>query len=138
MKYKLLLTSLTLFITTAFTKANPPKQIPLDSVETLIYELGFKYPDIVLLQVKVESAHLTSNLARNHNNVTGMKVSERRGNTSIGSTRSQFANYKSIRESLIDRLLLEYWSGFHKLSRQEYLNKMRTIYCHNCGSEYLF
>lgn len=103
-----------------------------DDIKKYVYKLGFKYPDIVYQQFKIESASGKSNLAVNYNNLTGMKFPTVRLTTSIGKTKSGFAIYGDWRDSIIDRLLLDYYSQWNNLSREDYLNKMRTIYCKNC------
>lgn len=109
------------------TAENTPQAVSLT-----IKSLGFKYPDIVYEQYKAESGLGTSNLARNANNLFGMKMYQSRGGLAVGVTKSGFAIYNSFREAITDRLLLEYFSGWHKLSRAEYLKVMRNIYCKNC------
>lgn len=61
-----------------------------------------------------------------------MKFPTVRLSTAIGKTKSGFAIYTNWQDSIIDRLILDYYSQWNKLSRVDYLNKMRTAYCKNC------
>lgn len=105
----------------------------VENVQTVkedIKELKFKYPDLVFRMVMLESGFLTSNLAVNHNNILGMKISKQRFTVAIGSTDSGFAVYKSYRECLIDFKVWEtrYTKG---MSKSQYIKYLNDVYAPN-------
>lgn len=115
------------FTVSGVVKAQTPKE-----VREYIYKVGFTYPDIVYQQYIEESGRGKSNLAVNSNNFFGMKYPYKRLSLSCGKTTSGFSVYEDWKDSVMDRLILDYYNGWHKLSKKTYLEKMRKIYCKNC------
>lgn len=100
-----------------------------------IESLNIEHPRIVFMQFREESGNGTSYLARECNNLFGMKMPSNRPTTAIGKTKSGFAIYKSIRDCIIDYALWQqaYARG---LSEDEYLRFLRTTYIND--KKYLF
>jgi len=114
-------------------QAQPSKK----EIEAYVYSLGFKYPDIILKQIQIESNYGKSNIGMNNKNLLGMKLATRRQTLAIGK-RSGYAVFRNWKDSVKDRLLLDKYNKWDKLDRNTYLLKMRTVYCNNCGKGYLF
>lgn len=91
--------------------------------------------DLWISVYKEESGLGTSNLARKHNNVLGMKHPKVRATTSTKSTSSGFANYESLKDCIVDLKLyqLYYLKGFTK---EQTLNYLRNTY--NKNKNYLY
>lgn len=98
-----------------------------EEVKEVIEELSIEHPEIVFLQFREESGNGTSNLARNHNNIFGMKVSSNRPTTAKGKTDSGFATYDSVRDCIIDYALWQQAYARGKTKR-EYLSYLRKVY----------
>lgn len=81
-----------------------------DNFNTVIFELGFKYPEVIRSQAKWESGlftqHHSLKLTKN-NNLFGMMHPKNRPTTSIGSDSGGFAIYDSWQSSLIDRYIYD-------------------------------
>ena len=93
----------------------------------LIIQLGISNPDIVYRQYQLESGHGSSWLAKEHNNLFGMKCVKIRSTTQIGCVNG-YGVYSSVRESVIDYRLWQLESGVSGLSEKEYLKYLRTVY----------
>lgn len=96
-------------------------------IKSIIKECKFKYPDIVFKMYVQESGMGTSNLARNHNNVLGMKFPSKRPTLADGKTNSGFANYKTVRQSIWDFKLYELMYLSNK-GRKEYMRYLKEVY----------
>jgi len=96
-------------------------------IKSIIDECKFMYPDIVFKMYVQESGMGTSNLARNHNNVMGMKFPSKRPTLADGKTTSGFANYKTVRQSIWDFKIYEmlYLTG---KSKSEYIRYLKEVY----------
>lgn len=96
-------------------------------IKSIIDECKFMYPDIVFKMYVQESGAGTSNLARNHNNVMGMKFPSKRPTLADGKTTSGFANYKTVRQSIWDFKIYEmmYLTG---KSKSAYIRYLKDVY----------
>lgn len=93
--------------------------------------LGFRFPQVVASQMKLETGNLTSDIYKNANNLFGMKKSwKRKGYAS--SVYKGHAKYKDIRYSLMDYLE---WQSIY-LPYYERL-KGRVIYTNEEYTEFL-
>lgn len=121
MKYILILI---LIVGVAFGSERPDNQ---KYIRSIIKECKFMYPDVVFKMYVQESGMGTSNLARNHNNVLGMKFPSKRPTLADGKTNSGFANYKTVRQSIWDFKLYEmmYLTG---KSKSEYMRYLKDVY----------
>jgi hypothetical protein len=63
---------------------------------------GIIHPEIVLLQIRLETGNLSSSLCREHNNMAGMKKPARRRTTATGRTKNGYAYYDTWFDSIID------------------------------------
>ncbi len=92
-----------------------------------IKELNFKFPHIVLAQAKLETAHFTSKMFNENNNLFGMKQAVTRINTA-GGTQHGHAYYDTWTESVYDYAL--YSSTYlHKLkSESDYFSYLSSSY----------
>lgn len=86
--------------------------------------VGIEHSHIVLAQMKLESGHYKSKLAKENNNYFGMKHPSRRTTTSLGS-KNGFASYKNWACSVLDYAL---WQRTYasNLSENEYLDSLST------------
>jgi uncharacterized FlgJ-related protein len=91
-----------------------------------IDELPFEYPDIVKAQMVLETANFKSKVFKFNNNAFGMKLARQRITTAIDDNLNH-AVYKSVEESIIDRLLYE-TKYMSKLSREDYFNFLDKLY----------
>ena len=96
-----------------------------------IDELPFKYPDIVKAQAIIETSHFKSAVFLNNNNIFGMRLARKRITLADGDN-LMHATFKSLEDSLIDRLLYEskYMSG---LSKEEYYAFLDRLYAEGEG-----
>ena len=91
-----------------------------------IDELPFVYPDIVKAQMVLETDNFKSKVFKFNNNAFGMRLARQRITTAIDDNLNH-AVYKSVEESIIDRLLYE-TKYMSKLSREEYFSFLDTLY----------
>lgn len=70
----------------------------------MIGELNFKFPHIVLSQIKQETGHFKSSIFKENNNLFGMKEAKIRINVAKGTNRGH-AYYHNWSESVIDYAL---------------------------------
>lgn len=90
-------------------------------------EIGIAYPDIVMAQAKIETAHFTSKIFRENNNLFGMKLPERRSTTAIGEQYNH-ASYTSWRQSVIDYKMWQDKVLTKVKSRRAYLKYLSKYY----------
>lgn len=88
---------------------------------------NFKFPEVVYAQILLETGHLTSDLYKNYNNLFGMKYPTQRLTTAI-PTSNGYAAYNSIESSIYDRLLWEFKYLSTAKTKEEYYNKLSSIY----------
>ena len=89
-------------------------------------ELPFVYPDIVKAQMVLETGNFKSKVFKFNNNAFGMRLARQRITTAIDDNLNH-AVYKSVEESIIDRLLYE-TKYMSKLSREEYFSFLDRLY----------
>lgn len=109
---------------------SPTKSWSDSTVYDIIEECGAWYPDIVMAQYIIESGSGSSNLARQANNLFGMRVAQRRPTTQLsGVDRNSYGVYLNWEHSIIDRVIWEQWlwKG-QQPGREEYINKISSIY----------
>ena len=82
---------------------------------TTMTEMGIVYPDIVMAQARIETAHFTSKIFKENHNLFGMKLPKQRSTTAIGEQHNH-AEYTSWRQSVID----------YKLWQDRVLNKVHS------------
>lgn len=101
-----------------------------DSVASLLTEINAWYPDIIMTQIQFESSYGTSDVARNANNVLGMKKTNKRRTTQIKNTDyNGYGKYINWESCIIDRVLWDYsFFGSKKPTRETYINKLNNFY----------
>lgn len=97
-----------------------------DNLLSVIEEYGFKYPEIVFAQARLESGNFQSNLFDKCNNLFGMNHPSIRETRSVGSTNG-FATFENWLYSVEDRFIYEelYLSN---LTREEYFSYLGRVY----------
>lgn len=105
------------------------------SVATLLIELNAWYPEIKMAQIKIESGFGTSTLAKNSNNICGMRRTSSRETTQVKKQDCNgYGVYNNWESCIIDMVL---WDkavfGNKKPTRQEYLNRINIIYSETQG-----
>ena len=103
------------------------KQISFaDSVKMLIEQLNIAFPDIAYSQMVVETAHFTSIVFRENNNIAGMRCAHKRPNLQTGVNRG-YATYESWQHSVYDFAI---WQAYcvKGMNREQYIEYLRTTY----------
>jgi uncharacterized FlgJ-related protein len=95
-------------------------------IATMI-EIGIVYPDIVMAQAKIETAHFTSKIFRENHNLFGMKLPKQRSTTAIGEQHNH-AEYTSWRQSVIDYKIWQDRVLTKVKSRRAYLKYLSKYY----------
>ena len=90
-------------------------------------ELNFKFPYIVLAQSKLETAHFTSKMFSENNNLFGMKQARQRINTA-GGTQHGHAYYDTWMESLCDYAFYSSTYLSKIKNERDYLNYLSQFY----------
>lgn len=100
--------------------------LTMENVQNFIHRCRFAHPEIVVAQVKLESGNLKSKVARENNNIVGMRLAKQRPTTAIGS-KYGYAIYESWKDCLLDYLLWQcnYAKG---MTQQSYLEKLQHDY----------
>jgi uncharacterized FlgJ-related protein len=99
---------------------------PINMIATM-NEVGIVYPDIVMAQAKIETAHFTSKIFRENHNLFGMKLPKQRSTTAIGEQHNH-AEYTSWRQSVIDYKLWQDMVLTKVKSRRAYLKYLSKYY----------
>lgn len=92
----------------------------------LMREIEVQHPHIVLAQMKLESSHYQSKLAKENNNYFGMKHPRQRLTMSMGE-KNGYANFRSWAHSILDYALWQKRYAYD-LDEQEYLKKIGSVY----------
>lgn len=123
----------------AITAHHETVKITKDSAAALLVTLGAWYPDIILAQIQTESGFGVSDVARNSNNVLGMKKTNSRKTTQIkNSDYKGYGKYTNWESCLIDRVMWDYeFFGSRKPSRNVYIDKLNTKFGKAEGYGYL-
>jgi uncharacterized FlgJ-related protein len=114
-----------LLATTMFASARTPNQ--REVYEELI-SLDVKFPDIVLAQAILESGNFLSKIAKQNNNLFGMKMPKVRETTAVGQ-RYGYARYYSWKDSVKDyklwqEALLKKYPNMTRSQYKTYINRM--------------
>lgn len=97
-----------------------------DMALLLMREIEVQHPHIVLAQMKLESAHFQSKLAKENNNYFGMKHPRQRLTMSMGE-KNGYAHFRSWAHSILDYALWQKRYAYD-LDEQEYLQKIGSVY----------
>lgn len=97
-----------------------------EKVKQELIKLNIQNVDVVYAQILIESGNFTSNIWKNNNNCSGMKLARTRPTTAIGEDFGH-AKYKNFRDGLIDIAL---WQSCYakNLSQEQYLKVIGEIY----------
>lgn len=101
-----------------------------ENLISLINDMNFKYPHIVLSQAKIESGNYSSFIFRNNNNLFGMRHPTVRITTSKGP-KFTYASYLSWRESVIDYGLFMSRLSKELSSEEDYYKFLGSTYAEN-------
>lgn len=130
MKY-ITLTLIALFISLEVGSASFTRraEMPFNTANMLkiMDEIGIEYPDIVMAQAKIETAHFTSKIFRENHNLFGMKLPRQRSTTAIGEQYNH-AEYTSWRQSVIDYKIWQDRVLTKVKSRRAYLKYLSKYY----------
>lgn len=99
-----------------------------DSLLSYVDKLPFYFPEIIKAQIALESNYGTSNLAKQTNNLFGMKKVYVRTTTQESNDYNGYGIYKNYKLSIIDRLLWDHYLFKEKPSKKEYLKTLALIY----------
>jgi len=94
---------------------------------TTMTEMGIVYPDIVMAQARIETAHFTSKIFKENHNLFGMKLPKQRSTTAIGEQYNH-AEYTSWRQSVIDYKLWQDRVLTKVKSKRAYLKYLNKYY----------
>lgn len=93
---------------------------------SLMHDLDIQHPNIVLAQMKLESGHYQSNLAKTNNNYFGMRHPAQRLTVSVKS-KNGYAHYRNWAYSILDYALWQRRYAYN-LSEEDYLTKLSKVY----------
>lgn len=93
---------------------------------SLMDDLNMQHPQIVLAQMKLESGHYQSNLAKTNNNYFGMRHPAQRLTVSVKS-KNGYAHYRNWAYSILDYALWQRRYAYN-LSEDDYLTKLSNVY----------
>jgi flagellum-specific peptidoglycan hydrolase FlgJ len=124
---------LVLLATTMFASARTPNQ--REVYEELI-RLDVKFPDIVLAQTILESGNFSSKVAKQNNNLFGMRMPKVRQTTAIGQ-RYGYARYYNWKDSVKDYKLWQeaLLKKYPNMTRGQYKSYINRVY--STGKNYI-
>ena len=124
---------LVLLATTMFASARTPNQ--REVYEELV-RLDVKFPDIVLAQTILESGNYSSKVAKQNNNLFGMRMPKVRETTAIGQ-RYGYARYYNWKDSVKDYKLWQeaLLKKYPNMTRGQYKSYINRIY--STGKNYI-
>ena len=98
------------------------------NVYTYLILNDIKFPDVVISQIMLESAHLKSKLCKRNNNLLGMTVPSKRETTAIND--EGYAKYKSWMDCIIDYKLYQNYilSRHHITTKKQYIAFLQRSY----------
>jgi uncharacterized FlgJ-related protein len=101
-----------------------------------ILNLDIKFPDIVLAQAVLESGNFASKVAKQNNNLFGMRMPKVRETTAIGQ-RYGYARYYSWKDSVKDYKLWQeaLLKKYPNMTRGQYKTYINRIY--STGKNYI-
>jgi flagellum-specific peptidoglycan hydrolase FlgJ len=119
---------LVLLATTMFASARTPNQ--REVYEELV-RLDVKFPDVVLAQTILESGNFSSKVAKQNNNLFGMRMPKIRETTAIGQ-RYGYARYYNWKDSVKDyklwqEALLKKYPNMTRGQYKSYINRIYSI-----------
>ena len=122
-----------LLATTMFASARTPNQ--REVYEELV-RLDVKFPDIALAQAILESGNFISKVAKQNNNLFGMRMPKVRETTAVGQ-RYGYARYYSWKESVKDYKLWQevLLKKYPNMTRSQYKSYINRIY--STGKNYI-
>lgn len=122
---KLLVTFTLMLCLVAYAKT-PPNQ---REVYQQIVSIGIKFPDVALAQAILESGNFKSKLAKENNNLFGMRLARVRETTAKGQ-KYGYANYLSWKDSVKDYKLWQdsVLKNKKNMTRTQYLSYLNRIY----------
>lgn len=103
-------------------------ELTKQNVIKFIKQLPLQHADILYQKIILETGHLTSQLATNYNNLTGMRVVKKRITTQSGIAIKGYGKYDDWRDSILDYLLWQQSVVKKKLSKSEYYDFTAKIY----------
>lgn len=125
------LTLIALFISLEVGSASFKRRAELpfspSNMLTTMTEMGIVYPDIVMAQAKIETAHFTSKVFRENHNLFGMRLPRKRSTTAIGEQYNH-AEYTSWRQSVVDYKIWQDRVLTRVKSRRAYLKYLSKYY----------
>lgn len=97
-----------------------------ERIKQELIKLNVQNADIVYAQILIESGNFTSNIWKNNNNCSGMKLAKTRPTTAIGEEFGH-AKYRNFRDGLLDIAL---WQSCYarNLTQEQYLKVIGEIY----------
>jgi flagellum-specific peptidoglycan hydrolase FlgJ len=124
---------LVLLATTMFASARTPNQ--REVYEELV-RLDVKFPDIVLAQTILESGNFSSKVAKQNNNLFGMRMPKVRQTTAVGQ-RYGYARYYNWKDSVKDYKLWQeaLLKRYPNMTRGQYKSYIDRIY--STGKNYI-
>ena len=124
---------LVLLATTMFASARTPNQ--REVYEELV-RLDVKFPDIVLAQTILESGNFSSKVAKQNNNLFGMRMPKVRETTAIGQ-RYGYARYYNWKDSVKDYKLWQeaLLKKYPNMTRGQYKSYINRVY--STGKNYI-
>lgn len=93
---------------------------------SLMDDLNIQHPQIVLAQMKLESGHYQSKLAKTNNNYFGMRHPAQRLTVSVKS-KNGYAHYRNWAYSILDYALWQRRYAYD-LNESDYLTKLSNVY----------
>lgn len=123
---KKLLVTFTLMLCLVVEAKTPPNK---RGVYQEILSVGIKFADVTLAQAILESGNFTSKIAKENNNLFGMRLPKSRETTAVGQKKG-YARYLSWKDSVKDFKLWQD-SLFKKrpnMTRSQYLSYLNRIY----------
>ena len=116
------------------TNVSNKSEIKIDStlneqnVYLFILANNIKYPEIVMSQIMIESAHLKSDLCIDNNNLLGMTVAHKRKTTALNE--DGYAEYSHWMESIVDyKLYQDYIMQHNNIdTKKKYISFLQKNY----------
>ena len=129
---KTLLLALSMLIWSCAESQTPNKT----SVYQEILNLDIKFPDIVLAQAVLESGNFVSKIAKQNNNLFGMRMPKVRETTAVGQ-RNGYARYYNWKDSVKDYKLWQdaLLKRYPNMTRGQYKTYINRIY--STGKNYI-
>lgn len=98
-------------------------------LKAFLKESNVKFPHIVFAQARLESANFTSNLFLKHHNMFGMRIASSRPVSYNYVTDSNFAGYRTWKESVLDYIFYQCCFMRDIDTEEEYYSTLSKKYC---------